>query len=159
MMVEPRHLDQLLHPMFENEKAYQRDVITKGLGASPGAAVGKLVFTAGAARCCFVSSSFCTVERLSTAVLLMFTMLHSDSICRFTYSRANLYLLLSSGQILCEARHDVFLLPALLCAALQFSCNLQRMLRRGRPRARQSSCAGRRPARRMWAACTQQRAS
>jgi pyruvate,orthophosphate dikinase len=48
MMVEPRHLDQLLHPMFENEKAYQRDVITKGLGASPGAAVGKLVFTAGA---------------------------------------------------------------------------------------------------------------
>lgn len=47
MLVEPRHLDQLLHPMFENEKAYQRDVITKGLGASPGAAVGKLVFTAG----------------------------------------------------------------------------------------------------------------
>lgn len=46
MLVEPRHLDQLLHPMFENEKAYQRDVITKGLGASPGAAVGKLVFTA-----------------------------------------------------------------------------------------------------------------
>ena len=47
MLVEPRHLDQLLHPTFENEKAYQRDVITKGLGASPGAAVGKLVFTAG----------------------------------------------------------------------------------------------------------------
>lgn len=47
MLVEPRHLDQLLHPMFENEKAYQRDVITRGLGASPGAAVGKLVFTAG----------------------------------------------------------------------------------------------------------------
>ncbi|KAF6253488.1 pyruvate phosphate dikinase [Scenedesmus sp. NREL 46B-D3] len=46
LMVEPRHLDQLLHPMFESEKAYQRDVITKGLGASPGAAVGKLVFTA-----------------------------------------------------------------------------------------------------------------
>jgi hypothetical protein len=48
MLVEPRHLDQLLHPTFENEKAYQRDVITRGLGASPGAAVGKLVFTAGA---------------------------------------------------------------------------------------------------------------
>lgn len=28
-MVEPRHLDQLLHPMFVNEKAYQKDVITK----------------------------------------------------------------------------------------------------------------------------------
>jgi len=46
MMVEPRHLDQLLHPMFENEKGYQKDVITRGLAASPGAAVGKLVFTA-----------------------------------------------------------------------------------------------------------------
>lgn len=51
MLVEPRHLDQLLHPTFENEKAYQRDVITRGLGASPGAAVGKLVFTAGAFIC------------------------------------------------------------------------------------------------------------
>jgi phosphoenolpyruvate synthase/pyruvate phosphate dikinase len=55
MMVEPRHLDQLLHPMFENEKAYQRDVITKGLGASPGAAVGKLVFTAGVLRLSLVA--------------------------------------------------------------------------------------------------------
>jgi pyruvate,orthophosphate dikinase len=50
MLVEPRHLDQLLHPTFENEKAYQRDVITRGLGASPGAAVGKLVFTADEAE-------------------------------------------------------------------------------------------------------------
>lgn len=46
LMVEPRHLDQLLHPMFENEKAYQKDVIARGLAASPGAAVGKVVFTA-----------------------------------------------------------------------------------------------------------------
>lgn len=46
LMVEPRHLDQLLHPMFENEKAYQRDVLTRGLAASPGAAVGQLVFSA-----------------------------------------------------------------------------------------------------------------
>ncbi len=46
LMVEPRHLDQLLHPMFENEKGYQRSVITKGLAASPGAAVGRLVFSA-----------------------------------------------------------------------------------------------------------------
>jgi pyruvate,orthophosphate dikinase len=57
MMVEPRHLDQLLHPMFENEKAYQRDVITKGLGASPGAAVGKLVFTAGGLLACLLTVS------------------------------------------------------------------------------------------------------
>jgi pyruvate,orthophosphate dikinase len=49
-MVEPRHLDQLLHPMFVNEKAYQKDVFAKGLAASPGAAVGKVVFTAEAAE-------------------------------------------------------------------------------------------------------------
>ncbi|KAI8470046.1 MAG: hypothetical protein J3K34DRAFT_454128 [Monoraphidium minutum] len=50
LMVEPRHLDQLLHPMFVNEKAYQPHVIAKGLAASPGAAVGKIVFTAEAAE-------------------------------------------------------------------------------------------------------------
>eukprot|EP00879_Flechtneria_rotunda_P030856 GHRR01033551.1.p1 GENE.GHRR01033551.1~~GHRR01033551.1.p1 ORF type:complete len:156 (-),score=48.84 GHRR01033551.1:352-819(-) len=52
LMVEPRHLDQLLHPMFESEKAYQKDVLTQGLGASPGAAVGKIVFTAGMHPAC-----------------------------------------------------------------------------------------------------------
>ncbi|KXZ56144.1 hypothetical protein GPECTOR_1g122 [Gonium pectorale] len=45
-MVEPRHLDQLLHPQFEDEKKYAKDVITRGLAASPGAAVGRLVFSA-----------------------------------------------------------------------------------------------------------------
>ncbi len=50
LMVEPRHLDQLLHPMFENEKAYQKDVLAKGLAASPGAAVGRLVFDADTAE-------------------------------------------------------------------------------------------------------------
>ncbi|EFJ43008.1 pyruvate phosphate dikinase [Volvox carteri f. nagariensis] len=46
LMVEPRHLDQLLHPQFEDEKKYVKDVITRGLAASPGAAVGRLVFSA-----------------------------------------------------------------------------------------------------------------
>ncbi|KAG2497890.1 hypothetical protein HYH03_004156 [Edaphochlamys debaryana] len=45
-MVEPRHLDQLLHPQFEDEKKYAKDVLTRGLAASPGAAVGRLVFSA-----------------------------------------------------------------------------------------------------------------
>ena len=44
--VEPTHLDQLLHPQFEDEKAYKNDVIAKGLPASPGASVGQIVFTA-----------------------------------------------------------------------------------------------------------------
>jgi len=42
LRVEPGALDQLLHPMIDD--GYQRDVIAKGLPASPGAAVGKAVF-------------------------------------------------------------------------------------------------------------------
>jgi pyruvate,orthophosphate dikinase len=45
-LVEPTHLDQLLHPQFEDVEAYGKDVIGRGLPASPGAAVGRVVFTA-----------------------------------------------------------------------------------------------------------------
>jgi pyruvate, orthophosphate dikinase len=47
-LVEPTHLDQLLHPWFADEASYRREgrVLAKGLAASPGAAVGKLVFNA-----------------------------------------------------------------------------------------------------------------
>ncbi|KAG8036300.1 hypothetical protein GUJ93_ZPchr0181g29096 [Zizania palustris] len=45
-MVEPRHLEQLLHPQFENPSSYEDRVIATGLPASPGAAVGQIVFTA-----------------------------------------------------------------------------------------------------------------
>ena len=45
-MVEPGHLDQLLHPGFEDADGYSEDVIAKGLPASPGAAVGQVVFSA-----------------------------------------------------------------------------------------------------------------
>ena len=45
-LVEPTHLDQLLHPRFANEAGYQNNVIGRGLPASPGAAVGQVVFTA-----------------------------------------------------------------------------------------------------------------
>ncbi len=45
-LVEPGHIDQLLHPRFENEAAYTDKVIAKGLPASPGAAVGQAVFSA-----------------------------------------------------------------------------------------------------------------
>ncbi|CAM0955574.1 unnamed protein product [Alopecurus aequalis] len=47
-MVEPGHLDQLLHPQFANPGAasYKDKVITTGLPASPGAALGQIVFTA-----------------------------------------------------------------------------------------------------------------
>ncbi|XP_023635616.1 pyruvate, phosphate dikinase 1, chloroplastic isoform X1 [Capsella rubella] len=45
-MVEPQHLDQLLHPQFHDPAGYREKVVAKGLPASPGAAVGQVVFTA-----------------------------------------------------------------------------------------------------------------
>lgn len=44
MRVEPKQLDQLLHPTFDPEA--DKKVLTKGLPASPGAATGKVVFNA-----------------------------------------------------------------------------------------------------------------
>ena len=44
MRVEPQQLDQLLHPTID--PSVTRDVLVKGLPASPGAAVGQIVFTA-----------------------------------------------------------------------------------------------------------------
>mmetsp|Transcript_16591 Transcript_16591/g.40523 ORF Transcript_16591/g.40523 Transcript_16591/m.40523 type:complete len:950 (-) Transcript_16591:399-3248(-) len=44
-MVESGHLDQLLHPQFADESRYKDRVIGRGLPASPGAAVGQVVFT------------------------------------------------------------------------------------------------------------------
>ena len=46
LRVEPNQLDQLLHPNFDTEKLNSAKPIAKGLAASPGAATGKIVFTA-----------------------------------------------------------------------------------------------------------------
>ena len=46
MRVEPKQLDQLLHPTFNKEALDKAKVIAHGLAASPGAATGKLVFSA-----------------------------------------------------------------------------------------------------------------
>ncbi len=46
LRVEPNQLDQLLHPNFDSEKLKAAKVVAKGLAASPGAATGKVVFTA-----------------------------------------------------------------------------------------------------------------
>ena len=45
-MIDPRNLDTLLHPTFDPEKIKEATPIGKALGASPGAACGKVVFTA-----------------------------------------------------------------------------------------------------------------
>ncbi len=46
LMIEPRNLDTLLHPQFDRNELKKIQPIGKGLGASPGAACGKIVFTA-----------------------------------------------------------------------------------------------------------------
>ena len=45
-MIDPRNLDTLLHPQFDAKALKAAEVAGKGLGASPGAACGKVVFTA-----------------------------------------------------------------------------------------------------------------
>ena len=45
-MIDPRNLDTLLHPQFDAKALKESTPIGKGLGASPGAATGKIVFTA-----------------------------------------------------------------------------------------------------------------
>ncbi|MDY6035487.1 MAG: pyruvate, phosphate dikinase [Bulleidia sp.] len=52
LMVDPKQLDDLLHPQFDADdlKKKKNDVIAKGLAASPGAACGEIVFTAEEAK-------------------------------------------------------------------------------------------------------------
>lgn len=52
LMVEPKQLDDLLHPQFDQKSlaAKSGDIIAKGLAASPGAACGEVVFTAEDAK-------------------------------------------------------------------------------------------------------------
>ncbi|MFB0921762.1 MAG: PEP-utilizing enzyme, partial [Oscillospiraceae bacterium] len=50
LMIDPKQLDALLHPQFEAEALKKAAVIGTGLAASPGAACGKIVFTAEDAK-------------------------------------------------------------------------------------------------------------
>ena len=49
-MIDPRNLDTLLHPQFDPKALKEATPIGKALGASPGAACGKIVFTAEDAK-------------------------------------------------------------------------------------------------------------
>ena len=49
-MIDPRNLDTLLHPQFDQDALATARVIGKALGAAPGAACGKIVFTADDAK-------------------------------------------------------------------------------------------------------------
>ena len=50
LMIDPRNLDTLLHPQFDPKAIKTAQAIAKALGASPGAACGKIVFTADDAK-------------------------------------------------------------------------------------------------------------
>ena len=49
-MIEPRNLDSLLHPTFDQSFLKRKAPIAKALGAAPGAACGRIVFTADDAK-------------------------------------------------------------------------------------------------------------
>ena len=49
-MIDPRNLDTLLHPQFDADAIKKATPMGKALGASPGAAAGKVVFTADDAK-------------------------------------------------------------------------------------------------------------
>jgi len=69
MTVKPEHLNQLLHPQFVStaSKDYKENVIGRGLPASPGAAVGVVVFTPQEAEMRFAKGEKCILVRDDTS--------------------------------------------------------------------------------------------
>ena len=66
-MIEPRTLDTLLHPQFDADKLKAAKPIGKGLGASPGAACGKIVFSAEDAKAWNARKEKVVLVRLETS--------------------------------------------------------------------------------------------
>jgi pyruvate,orthophosphate dikinase len=64
LRVEPRALSELLHPQVDPRGA--RDVVVKGIAASPGAAVGRIVFTSDAAQASAARGEPCILVRRET---------------------------------------------------------------------------------------------
>ena len=66
-MIDPRNLDTLLHPQFDAAALKAATPIGKGLGASPGAACGKIVFTAEDAKAWAERGEKVVLVRLETS--------------------------------------------------------------------------------------------
>ncbi len=66
-MIDPRNLDTLLHPQFDAKVLKASTPIGKGLGASPGAACGKIVFTAEDAETWAARKEKVVLVRLETS--------------------------------------------------------------------------------------------
>ena len=67
MMIDPRNLDALLHPQFDSKALKSATPIGKALGASPGAAAGKVVFTAEDAKAWAARKEKVVLVRLETS--------------------------------------------------------------------------------------------
>ncbi len=67
MRVEPKQLDQLLHPVFDGKAEKAATVIAKGLPASPGAASGQVVFSAEAAEAARAQGKKAILCRIETS--------------------------------------------------------------------------------------------
>ena len=67
MMVDPKQLDTLLHPQFDASELKKAKVIASALPASPGAACGKVVFTAAQAIECVNNGDKVILVRLETS--------------------------------------------------------------------------------------------
>ncbi|MEE1114258.1 MAG: pyruvate, phosphate dikinase [Eubacterium sp.] len=66
-MIDPRNLDTLLHPQFDAKALKAATPLGKGLGASPGAACGKVVFTADDAAAWAAKGEKVVLVRLETS--------------------------------------------------------------------------------------------
>ena len=68
-LVKPQHIEQLLHPRFRSVEAYRAagKVIAKGLPASPGAAVGQVVFSAEDAEAAMAGGRKTILVRVETS--------------------------------------------------------------------------------------------
>ena len=67
LMIDPRNLDTLLHPQFDAKALKAATPIGRGLGASPGAACGKIVFTAEDAEAWKARGEKVVLVRLETS--------------------------------------------------------------------------------------------
>ena len=67
LMIDPRNLDTLLHPQFDAKALKAANVIGKGLGASPGAACGQVVFSAEDAKAWKEAGKKVILVRLETS--------------------------------------------------------------------------------------------
>ena len=66
-MIDPRNLDTLLHPQFDAEALKKAEPLAKALAASPGAACGKIVFSAEDAKAWAARGEKVVLVRLETS--------------------------------------------------------------------------------------------